>query len=136
MFLRSVVGACAGALAGVGFALTLDWHREYCWLKVGVRGCGDSSPLLVPPFFAFWMLVAGLLIQLGFRLVRAERGWLATGIGSGLWVVLVVGVDWFRVLFLDMYQEDGHIFLLQAAVVVSCAAYLAAALFVGRARTC
>lgn len=135
MLLRSVVGACAGALAGLGFALTLDWHREYCWLKVGVTGCGDSGLWLYLPLFVFWMLVAGLLIHLGFRLARAERGWWATGLGSGLWVVLIVGVVWFKIMFLEMYQEDGHLFLMKAAVIVPCVAYLAAALFVGRART-
>jgi hypothetical protein len=136
MVLRTGAGACAGALAGLGFALTADWHRQYCYLKPGRTGCGDSSPLLLPPIFGFWMLVAGVVIYLGFRLARAERGWWATGLGSGLWFVLIVGVVWFKTLFLDMVQEDGHLFLMQAAVIVSCVAYAAAALFVGRARTC
>lgn len=136
MLSRGVVGACAGALAGIGFSLTADWHRNYCYLAVGRTGCGDSSTLLLPVFFGFWMLVAGVLIYLGFRLARAERGWLATGIGSGLWVVLIVGVVWFKIMFLDMYQEDGHLFLMQAAAIAACVAYLAAALFTGRARTC
>jgi hypothetical protein len=136
MLLRSVVGACAGALAGVGFALTLDGFRQYCYLRPGRTGCGDSGPMLYPPIFAFWMLVAGVLIYLGFRVARAERGWWATGLGSGLWVVLIVGVVWFKALFLDMPQEDGHLFLRQAVVIVSGVAYLAGALFAGRARTC
>jgi hypothetical protein len=135
MVLRGVVGACAGVVAGVGFAATLEGWTGYCYLSVGRTGCGDSYPLVYASIFVFWMLVAGLLIWAGFRLARAERGWWATGIGSGLWVVLIVGVVWFKTLFLDMYQEDGHLFLMQASVVTPCLAYLVAALTVGRART-
>ena len=133
---RSVVGACAGALAGTGLALTLDGFRQYCYLKPGRTGCGVSGPMLLPPIIAFWMLAAGVLIYAGFRMRRMDRGWWATGIGSGLWLVLIVGVVWYKAVYLDMWQEDGHVFLRTAAVITACAAYLTAALFVGRARTC
>ncbi|NKE56442.1 hypothetical protein FXN61_06190 [Lentzea sp. PSKA42] len=135
MLLRSVVGACAGALVGIGFAFTIDGLRQYCYLRPGRTGCGDSSPLLLPPIFVFWMLVAGVLIYTGFRLARMTRGWWATGVGSGLWVVLIVAVVWFKALFLDMYQEDGHLFLLNAAVITSCVAYAIATSCTGRRRT-
>jgi hypothetical protein len=122
MLLRTVVGACAGALAGTGFALTVDWHRQYCYLSVGRTGCGDSGVLLLPLLFVFWLLVAGGLIY--------------AGIGSGLWVVLLVAVVWFKTFFLDLPQEDGHLFLMQAAVITAGVAYLIAAVTVGRARPC
>ncbi|MFI6101760.1 hypothetical protein ACIA8G_39950 [Lentzea sp. NPDC051213] len=135
MLSRTVVGACAGALVGAGFALTLDGLRQYCYLRPGRTGCGDSSLLLLPPIFALWMLVAGALIYAGFRAARVDRGWSATGIGSGLWVVLIVAVVWFKTLFLDMYQEDGHRFLMTASVIVPCIAYAIAALCTGRSRS-
>lgn len=136
MLLRTVVGACAGALAGIGLALTFDWLRQYCYLAVGRTGCGDSGVLLFPLIFGFWILVAGVLLYVGFRLARVAHGSWAAGIGSALWAVLLVGVVWFRALYLDLPQEDGNSFQMTATVVVACVAYLLAALFVGRARTC
>jgi len=129
------VGACGGLVAGGGFAATLEAWNGYCYLSVGRTGCGDSYPLIYASIFVFWMLVAGCLLYAGFRMARAERSWPATGLGSGLWVVLIVGVFWFKAMFLEMYQEDGHLFVMQAVVVTACAAYLVAALAVGRART-
>ena len=134
MLLRSVVGACAGAVAGVGLALTFDGLRRSCYVSTSRLGCGRSGPLLFAPILVFWMLLAGALIYAGFRMGRMARGWLVTGIGSGLWAVLIVAVIWFKALFLDMVQDDGHLFAMQAVVVASCVAYLAAALFAGRAQ--
>src|SRR5690349_5359468 len=109
MVLRSVVGACAGTVVGAGFAATLQGWNGYCYLAVGRTGCGDSYPLVYASIFAFWMLVAGGLLWAGFRMTRAERSWSATGWGSGLWVVLIVGVVWFKAVFLEMYQEEGDL---------------------------
>lgn len=136
MVLRTVVGACAGVIAGLGFAATLEGWTGYCYLSVGRAGCGDSYPLIYAAIFVFWMLVAGALIYAGFRMARAERSWSATGLGSGLWVVLIVGVVWFKAMFLEMYHDESSIFLMQAAVVTAGLAYLVAALAVGRARPC
>lgn len=136
MLLRAGVGAGAGVLAGAGFALTLEGVNRYCYLRPGRTGCGVSLPVLYPSTFALWMVVAGVLIWAGFRLTRQERGWLTTGIGSVLWVVLIVAVVWFKAAYLDMYQEDGARFLLTAAVIVPCAAYAVAALAAGRTRQC
>ncbi|MEU0884975.1 hypothetical protein ABZ345_40820 [Lentzea sp. NPDC005914] len=132
MVLRSVVGACAGALAGGGFAATIEGWSGYCYLAVGRTGCGDSYPLVYALIFVVWMLVAGGLIHAGFRMARAERSWWAAGVGSGLWVGLIVGVVWFKAVFLEMYQAEGALFLMQSAVVTCCVAYLVAALVVGR----
>ncbi|MET9633593.1 hypothetical protein ABZX92_39655 [Lentzea sp. NPDC006480] len=134
MVLRGVVGAFAGVVAGGGFAATLEGWNGYCYLSVGRTGCGDSYPLIYASIFVFWMLVAGGLLHAGFRMACAEHSWSATGLGSGLWVVLIVGVVWFKAMFLEMYQEDGDLFLLQAAVVTAGAGFLVAALAVGRAR--
>ncbi|SEP88986.1 hypothetical protein [Lentzea albida] len=134
MLSRTVVGAGAGILAGAGFALTLDGLTRYCYLRPGRSGCGLQGPVLYPPVFAFWMAVAGLLIWAGFRVVRQQRGWLATAIGSVLWVVLIVAVLWFRYTYLDLVQEDGHFFVLVAAVVVPCVAYGSAGMISGSRR--
>ncbi|MET9232566.1 hypothetical protein [Lentzea sp. NPDC003310] len=136
MVSRTVVGAGAGVLAGAGFALTLEGFTRYCYLRPGRTGCGVSLPVFYPPVFATWMAVAGVLIWLGFRLVRQERGWLAAAGGSVLWAVLIVAVVWFKAAYLDMYQEDGRRFFVVAAVAVPCVAYAAAAGFAGRARPC
>lgn len=135
MLSRTVVGAGAGILVGAGFALTLDGLTRYCYLRPGRSGCGLQGPLLYPPFFAFWMTVAGLLIWVGFRVVRQERGWLATSIGSLLWVVLLVAVLWFRYTYLDLLQEDGHLFVLGAAVLVPGVAYAAGGMISGSRRS-
>ena len=136
MLLRTVVGAGAGVLAGAGFALTLEGFNRYCYLRPGRTGCGVPLPVFYPPVFALWMVAAGVLIWMGFRLARQEREWLTTSFGSVLWVVLIVTVVWFKAAYLDMYQEDGARFLLTAAVIVPSAAYAVAALVVGRARRC
>ena len=134
MLLRTAVGAGAGALAGAGFALTLEGFTRHCHLRPGRTGCGVSLPVLYPPVFALWTVVAGVLIWVGFRLARQERGWLATGIGSVLWAVLIVGVVWFESAYLDLYQAEGVQFLLAAAVVVPGVAYAVSASAAGRAR--
>ncbi|MET8762058.1 hypothetical protein [Lentzea sp. NPDC004782] len=61
MLSRTVVGACAGALAATGWALTLDALPRYYYLKPGRIGCGRSSVLLYPLTFSFWMLAAVLV---------------------------------------------------------------------------
>jgi hypothetical protein len=143
MLSRTVVGAGAGALAGIGLALTLDGLRRSCHVSTSRVGCGRSGPLLFAPILVFWMLVAGALIYAGFRMGRVARGWRVTGIGSGLWAVLIVTMIWFRTAYLDapladghsLPKEYGHNFMLVAVVVSACAAYLAAASFAGRERT-
>jgi hypothetical protein len=137
MLLRTVVGACAGALAATGWALTLDGLPRYCYLKPGRVGCGRSSVLLYPLTFSFWMLVAAVLVYAGYRVLRAERGWWAAGIGSGLWFVLVVvaiHVGSFRLG--DTDREGVHEFFRNAYLVTASAAYGIAASFIGRARPC
>jgi hypothetical protein len=136
MVLRTVVGSGAGVVAGLGFAFTLDGLNRYCHLQPGRTGCGVSPPLLYPPVFALWMTVAGLLICVGFRLARQERGWLVVSVGSPLWAVLIVAVVWFKATRLEMYQADGALFLMAASVVVPCVAYAVAAVVAGRARRC
>ncbi|MGW6447672.1 hypothetical protein [Lentzea sp. NPDC055074] len=136
MVLRTAVGAVAGVLAGAGFALTLEGFTRYCYLRPGRTGCGVGLPVFYPPVFALWMVVAGVLIWAGFRMARQERGWLATGVGSVLWAVLIVAVVWFESAYLDLYQAEGVQFLKVAAVVVPCVAYAIAALAAGRARRC
>lgn len=135
MLLRGLVGACAGFLAGVGFALTLDGFDQYCNLHPGQTGCGGGIVLILPLMFAWWMLVAGALIHGGFRLARVTRGWQAAGIGSALWLPLVVVVVSFKSLFVDLHPDDLRPFVLNAAVVTSCVAYAVAALCIGRVRT-
>ncbi|KJK42484.1 hypothetical protein UK23_37025 [Lentzea aerocolonigenes] len=129
------MGVCAGLLAGGGFAATLEGWTWYCYPPAGHTGCGDSYPLVYALVFVFWMLVAGGLLHAGFRMARAERSWSATGVGSGLWVVLIVGVVWFKAMFLEMYHDESALFLMEAEVVTAGVAYLVAALTVGRART-
>lgn len=134
MLSRTVVGACAGALAGAGVALTLDALTKYCYPRPGRTGCGDSQLLALPLTFAVWMVVAGVLIWAGFRVARQERGWVATAIGSVLWAVLLVAVLWFRYTYLELAEEDGHLFVLGAAVVVPCVAYGFAGMISGARR--
>ncbi|MGW4211481.1 hypothetical protein ACWEIJ_26040 [Lentzea sp. NPDC004789] len=130
MLLRTVVGVCAGALAATGWALTLDALPKYCHLKPGRIGCGRSSVLLLPLTFSIWMLVAGLLVWAGYRVLRAERGWRAAGIGSGLWFVLVLAVIYLS----DPQQGQVRDFLRTGYLVTACAAYAVAALFTGSSR--
>ncbi|GLY51965.1 hypothetical protein [Lentzea sp. NBRC 102530] len=136
MVLRTVVGAVAGAVAGTGFFLTLDGFSRYCYLRPGRTGCGVTLPLLHPPVFAFWMVVAAAVILAGFRVGRQERGWVATGIGSGLWLVLIVAVVWFEIGCLEVHPEDRHLVLGVTAVVVPCVAYAVATSSAGQARRC
>ena len=82
------------------------------------------------------MVVAGVLIGVGFRVARQERGWLATSVGSVLWAVSIVAVVRLESTYLDLYQAEGVQFLMAAAVVVPCVAYAVAALTAGRARRC
>ncbi|MGW4211484.1 hypothetical protein ACWEIJ_26055 [Lentzea sp. NPDC004789] len=135
MLLRTVVGACAGALAAIGWALTLEGLTRYCYLRPGRTGCGQSSVLLYPLTFSFWMLAAAVLVYAGHRVLRAERGWWAAGAGSGLWFVLVLAVLYLRAYHLgEVYQEEVHDFLRTGYLVTACAAYAVAALAVGRPR--
>ncbi|MFD4673181.1 hypothetical protein ACFWNN_25900 [Lentzea sp. NPDC058450] len=136
MVLRTVVGAVAGAVAGTGFWLTLDGFTRYCYLSPGRTGCGAGLPLVYPPVFALWMVVAAALVLGGFRIGRQERGWLATGIGSGLWLALIVAVVWVEIGLLEIYPEDRRLFLAAAAVAVPCVAYAVATSAAGRARRC
>ncbi|USX49538.1 hypothetical protein [Lentzea sp. HUAS12] len=134
MLSRTVVGACAGAVAGAGVALTLEALTRYCYLRPGRTGCGDSQLLALPLTFGAWMVIAGVLIWAGFRVARQERGWLATSIGGVLWVVLLLAVLWLRYTYLDLVQEDGDFFVLGAAVVVPCVAYGFAGMISGSRR--
>lgn len=116
MVLRTVVGAVAGAVAGAGFVLTMD-------IVPSRSGIGLFA-MAVSVFFAFWMLVAGVLIVGGFRLGRQERGWWTTGIGSGLWVVMIVSL-----MFSGVFGKHAYMHLFETAVVlVPCVAYAVAAL--------
>ncbi|MEU3648981.1 hypothetical protein AB0E59_36790 [Lentzea sp. NPDC034063] len=136
MLSRTALGAVVGTVVGAGFLLTLDTLTRYCNGGPGRAGCGSGFPLTVGPVFAFWMVVAGVLVHLGFRVTRTERGWWVAGAGSGLWLLLFVGVVFFRTFQVDMYQEDVHRFMATMYVVVPCVAYGVAALGVGRARRC
>ena len=135
MLLRTVVGAVAGTLAGIGFVASLDALTRYCYEDPARRGCG------VPPMQTFglglslWMVVAATLIYLGFRLLRMERGWWVAGIGSGLWFVLVLAVIYLRMNTDGMYQEEGHEFLAAGYLAAAGVAYAIAALGTGRRRT-
>ncbi|MFJ5987192.1 hypothetical protein [Lentzea sp. NPDC092896] len=134
MLSRTALGAVVGTVVGAGFLLTLETLTRYCNGGPGRAGCGSGFPLTVGPVFAFWMVVAGVLIHLGFRVVRTERGWWVAGTGSALWLLLFVGVVFFRTFQVDMYQEDVHRFMATMYVVVPCVAYGVAALCAGRAR--
>jgi hypothetical protein len=133
-------GTGVGAVAGVGFALTLNGFRWYCHDKPGPIACDDSDPLLLSPIFSFWVLVAGVLVHVGFRWGRLPRGWRVIGLGSGLWIALTVPVAWFRATYLDALLPDGHSlpdeygrnFMMVASVITACVAYRAAASFKGR----
>jgi MFS family permease len=137
MLSRTAVGASAGALAAIGWALTLDALPKYCYLKPGRIGCGRSSVLLLPLTFSFWMLVGGALVYAGYRVLRVERGWWAAGIGSGLWFVLVLAVISIPSFYTEnTNQEEVHEFFRTAYLVTACVSYGITALFVGRARPC
>jgi hypothetical protein len=135
MLLRGLVGASAGFLAGVGFALTLSGFRDYCDSEPLPIGCGGLFLLVLPLVFACWMLVAGALIHAGFRLGRVTRGWQAAGIGSALWLPMVVVVASVGRVLLDVHPNDGRLYVLNSAVITSCVAYAVAALWIGRRRT-
>jgi hypothetical protein len=135
MLLRGFVGAAAGFLAGVGFALTLDGFDQYCDLHPGQRGCGGGFILILPLMFACWMLVAAALIHAGFRLGHLTRGWQAAGIGSALWLPMAVVVVSIGGYLLEVHPNDGRLYALNSAVITSCVSYAIAALCIGRRRT-
>ena len=143
MLLRTVVGACAGALAGIGLTLTLSGLKWYCYDRPGPIACDYSDPLLFSPIFSFWVLVAGVLVHVGSRWGRLPGGWRVAGLGSGLWITLTAPVVWFRIAYLDALPADGHSlpkeyghnFTMVASVIMACVAYAAAASFVERVRT-
>ncbi|KOV89761.1 hypothetical protein [Nocardia sp. NRRL S-836] len=120
MVVRTVVGAVTGAVVGAGFVVTVH--------ELPSRGPGYLVLAAVPVLFAFWAFVAGVLIAGGFRLGRQERGWWATGIGSGLWVVVVVSLVLGRVFSKHAYPQLVEVVL----ILVPCVAYALAALFTSR----
>ncbi|MDX8036818.1 hypothetical protein SK803_42045 [Lentzea sp. BCCO 10_0856] len=125
MVLRTVVGAVVGVVVGAGFLLSLDVLPSRCDGLPGGPGCAVVAGMALPVLFAFWMFVAGALLWAG---LRKERSWQATGIGGGLWLVLIVAAVLVEDFYLDLLQEDGRQFRLAAAVIVPCFAYAVAAL--------
>jgi len=128
---RTALGAVVGTVVGAGFLLTVETLTRYCNGGPGRTGCGSSFPLTVGPVFAFWMLVAGVLIHVGFRVMRTGRGWWVAGTGSGLWFLLFVGIVYVRTLQVDMYQEDVHRFMATMYVITPCVAYALAGTLTG-----
>ncbi len=120
MVVRTVVGAVTGAVVGAGFLVTLH--------ELPARGPGYLVFAAIPVLFAFWVFVAGVLIAGGFRLGRQERGWWVTGIGSGLWVVVIVSLVLARTFSKHAYPQLFEV----VAIVVPCVAYALAALFTSR----
>jgi len=131
MLLRTVVGAVAGAVAGVGFLFTLGLMVRYC---NGRGGCG-ALPVMVPPNLVFWVFVAGAAVLAGFRLLRQRHGWWVMGAGGALWVVLVVAVYYVTYAYLDLYQAERGPVVSAATVIGASLAYAVAALCIGRRRT-
>jgi hypothetical protein len=134
MLLRTVVGAVAGTMAGLGFVMSLDALTQYCYAGPGRRGCGTPSALTFGLGFSLWMVVAAALVYTGYRLLRVERGWWVAGIGSGLWFVLVLAVIYLRMNTEGMYQEEAHEFLATGYLTAAGAAYAIAALCTSRRR--
>ena len=135
MLLRTVVGAVAGTMAGLGFVMSLEALTRYCNGGPGRTGCGTPFALTFGLGFALWMVAAAILVHLGFRLLRMERGWWVAGIGSGLWFVLLLAVVYLRIFHTDgMYQEEGRQFLVTGYLTAAGAAYAIAALCTGRRR--
>lgn len=128
MLVRTAVGAIAGAVVGGGFFLNLALLTRYCSAGLRRTACGEVFPMLIPPMFAFWMFVAGVLIALGFRVRREARGWWATGIGSGLWVAVIVPLAYSGLLGKHGWPQ----FVEVVAVLVPCVAYALAALCTSR----
>lgn len=131
MVSRTAVGAIAGAVVGGGFYLNLGLLIRYCNAPLRITSCGEVLPMLIPAMFAFWMLVAGVLIALGFRVRREARGWRATGIGSGLWVAVIVPLSYSGLLGKHGWPQ----FVEVVAVLVPCLAFATAALCTGRRRS-
>jgi hypothetical protein len=136
MLSRTALGAVVGTMAGAGFLLSLHALTRYCNGGPGRTGCGAVFPLDFGVVLAFWMIVAGVLVHVGFRVLRTERGWWAAGAGTGLWFLLVLAVIYVRIFHLDMYQEDANRFMATMYVIVPCVAYGVAASCTGRARQC
>ncbi len=142
MLSRTVVGAGAGGLAGVGLALTLDGLKWYCRDRPGPTVCDYADPLLLSLIFSFWVLVAGVLVHVGSRWGHLPRGWRVAMLGGGLWITLTAPVVWFRTAYLDAVPADGHSlpkvyghnFMMVASVIMACVAYAAAASFADQAR--
>ncbi|NGY59295.1 hypothetical protein G7043_10205 [Lentzea sp. NEAU-D13] len=134
MLLRTVVGAVAGTLAGIGFVASLEALTRYCYEGPGRRGCGTPPVQTFGLGFSLWMIVAAALVYTGFRLLRMERGWWVAGIGSGLWFVLILAVIYLRMNADGMYQEEGHEFLAAGYLAAAGASYAIAALCTGRRR--
>ena len=117
---RTVVGAVTGAVVGAGFLVTLH--------ELPSRGPGYLVFAMIPVLFAFWALVAGVLIAGGFRLGRQERGWWVTGIGGLVWVVAVVSL-----VMAGTFSKHAYPHLVEIALIgVPCVAYALAALFTSR----
>lgn len=135
MLLRTVVGAVAGTLAGIGFVASLEALTRYCYDGPGRRGCGASPAQTFGLGFSLWMAVAAALVYVGFRLLRLERGWWVVGIGGGLWFVLIQAVIYVRTNTDGMYQEEGHEFLAAGYLAAAGASYAIAALCTGGRRT-
>jgi hypothetical protein len=129
MLMRTVVGAVVGTVVGGGFLLTFQLFVRWCNGGPTRTGCGAGLPLTIGQIFAFWLVVAGVLIYAGFRVARAERGWWAAGIGGGMWVALIVSFS-----FSGMFSKHSDVPFEPVAMLVSCLAYAIAALCVGRRR--
>lgn len=121
MLLRTAVGALAGAVVGAGFVLTLHLLPSRADIIV--------IAMAIPVLFAFWTVVAGVLIAGGFRLGGQDRGWWATGAGSGVWVVVIVSL-----VFGGAFSKHSDLPFEPVAVLVPCVAFAIAALCTGRRR--
>uniref|UniRef100_UPI0039BF515D hypothetical protein n=1 Tax=Lentzea alba TaxID=2714351 RepID=UPI0039BF515D len=130
--MRTLVAAGVGALAGRGFLLTLTEFTNLCTGGPGRTGCGASFPWMIGPIFACWLLVAAVLIHLGFRLTRSGYVWPAAGIGSLLWFVSFLVLVHVRI---DVVALDEPDFVAIGYLILPCVAFVVGALFRGRPST-
>ncbi|WP_143036096.1 hypothetical protein [Lentzea fradiae] len=129
--MRTVVGAGAGFAAGWGFLLTVNGFSSYCVPGAGRTGCGEPLAMFGLGLLVS-LVVAGVLVAAGFRVARQRRGWTVVGIGTSLWLVLLVTVVLVRLFVpMDLYQDEVHRLMTSACLVTACVSYALAALCTG-----
>jgi hypothetical protein len=86
--IRALLGAAAGAIAGLGLYFTWwRWTTSACD-EVDGPDCGVGVFAVLPLFLFAWMIAGSTLLFWALKLLKRADTWPAAGIGCALWIPL------------------------------------------------